>query len=89
MLSKGMIHSPSTVPANLEIKAHGVENGDVAFHFNNREEQREVAVYNNNSSPLFYQFPNYLRVKLDRSFAFLLLIKIAPKKLTSRVALLR
>ena len=60
-----------------------------AFHLNNQEAKRELAVYDNIILLPFGPVPTYLGVKLDRSFTFRTLIEALGKKLKSRVALLR
>ena len=60
-----------------------------AFHLNNREAKRELNVYNNGKRLPFCPVPTYLGVKLDRSLAFRHHLEALPKKLTTRVALMR
>ena len=59
------------------------------FHVNNRDAKREPNVYNNNN--LFPACPvsSYLRVKLDRLLTYRYHLEALPKKLSTRVALLR
>ena len=59
------------------------------FHLNNREAKRELKVYNNGRLLPFCPSPTYLGVKLDRSLTFRHHLVALPKKLSSRVTLLR
>ena len=60
-----------------------------AFHLNNREDKRELNVYNNGKRLPFCRVPTYLGVKLDRSLTFRHHLEALRKKLTTRVALMR
>ena len=60
-----------------------------AFHLNNREDKRELKVYNNGRLLSFCPTPTYLGVKLDRSLTFRHHLVALCKKLFSRVTLLR
>ena len=60
-----------------------------AFYLNNKEAKRELKVNFNNETLPFCSEPKYLGVTLDRSFTYRRHLESLPKKLTSRVALLR
>ena len=60
-----------------------------AFHLNNREAKRELKVYNNGRLLPFCPTPTYLGVKVDRLLTFRHHLVALPKKLSSRVTLLR
>ena len=60
-----------------------------AFYLNNKEAKRELKVNFNNETLPFCSEPIYLGVTLDRSFTYRRHLESLPKKLTSRVALLR
>ena len=60
-----------------------------AFHLNNREDKRELKVYNNDRLLPFSITPTYLGVKLDRSLTLRHYLVALCKKLSSRITLLR
>ena len=60
-----------------------------AFHLNNREDKRELKIYNKDRLLPFCPTPTYLEVKLDRSLTFRHHLVALRKKLSSRVTLLR
>ena len=60
-----------------------------AFYLNNREDKRELTVYDNGRILPFCLTPIYLGVKLDRSLTFRHHLVALRKKLSSRVTLLR
>ena len=60
-----------------------------AFHLNNTEAKCELTIHSNNNLLPFCTVPTYLRLKLDRSFAFRHHTEALREKLKSHVALLR
>ena len=60
-----------------------------AFYLNNREDKRQLKVYNNGRLLSFCPIPTYLGVKLDRSLTFRHHLLVLRKELSSRVTLLR
>ena len=63
----------STLSAYLQtwrLKLSHTKTVTAAFHLNNRENKRELKVYNNNRLLPFCPTPTYLGIKLDRSLTF-------------------
>ena len=60
-----------------------------AFYLNNREAKRELNIYKDGNLLPVCPVPTHLGVKLDRPFTFRHHLEALPKKLSTRVALLR
>ena len=71
------------------LKLSNTKTVTAAFYPNNREDKRELEVYNNGNLLPPCPVPTYLGVKLDRSLAFRYHLEALHKKLSTRVALLR
>ena len=82
----------STLSAYLQtwrLKLSHTKTVTAAFHLNNREDKRELKVYNSGRLLPFCPTSTYLGVKLDRSLTFRHHLVALRKKLSSRVTLLR
>ena len=71
------------------LKLNNTKTVTAAFHLNNRENKRELNVYNHGNLLPPCPVPTYLGVKLDRSLTFRHHLEAWRKKLFTRVALLR
>ena len=82
----------STLSAYLQtwrLKLSHTKTVTAVFHLNNRVAESELKIYNNGRLLPFCPTPTYLGVKLDRSLAFRHHLVAMPKKLSSRVRVLR
>ena len=82
----------STLSAYLQtwrLKLSHTKTVTAVFHLNNRENKRELKVYNYDRFLPFCLTPIYLRVKLDRSLRFRQHLVALRRKLSSRIILLR
>jgi len=72
-----------------KLKLSTTKTMSAAFHNNNKEAKRELKVNYNNEILPFCPESKYLGVTLDRSLTYHRHLESLPKKLASRVALLR
>ena len=85
-LEAALSQDMSTLSAYLQtwrLKLSHTKTVTAAFHLNNREDKRELKVYNNGRLLPFFPTPTYLGIKLDRSLTFCHHLVAFRKKLSS------